>query len=549
MSVYDKSKALLFTGGFYPQNANFPPAQAAANIAPGAQKAALDARDEPLQIPGVSDVLTGPAAARKRLVANADGTGYVLADRPKSAILAYSQSAFAGSSSDTPWRQTPPENLFVWNGGNWTGDRIPPVGDAWLPAADYPPMTPIAYAAELAREYPETDFYLLIIAKSGQGVRALSGMRYRWSKATSGALASGAIRMGAGQSQIVYSETDLQGYTRFSGRKDLGVNAFYPARIETTLDGGSSWIEFMVTGAATEGGDCRTQTVSVTASANWPPADNADVTLFEAGPQMRPFMLSVIPTALAAAGFTGALAKFDRLLIWPTESDLNWPEAYEGRDFDFISSFLSAYIDAATTTLLTLPWPYGTSGAARRQAWWEAIRRIVGRDPAHRTLVSLENSGIGNWNPANDHIHVANAARETIGNLMRRSEAAGGSGFQVAASGVYVPEISAVANVDGLKAFDARWTRQGEVVRVSGRVQINATAGSKSTLVRIALPVPSNIIAADYVSGLGVARQFADNVAFVEGDVATGQALLRYTSRNSGNTTFAYDFSYRIRRA
>lgn len=103
---------------------------------------AEDAADHVDALLSLADAISGPEDARKRFVVNEAGTGYELADRPKKAIFAYSQSAFAGSSPGVAWRQTPPDNLFVWNGGNWTGDEVPPVGDAWVPARNYPPKTP-----------------------------------------------------------------------------------------------------------------------------------------------------------------------------------------------------------------------------------------------------------------------------------------------------------------------------------------------------------------------------------------------------------------------
>ena len=524
--------------------------QAANNAATSAAAAASSAEE----LNTLAEAISGPADARKRFVVNSAGTGYVLADRFKRFIFAYSQSNIAMQGIGESWRYQPPPNLFVWNGGYWNGDMVPPLGDAFVPAASMSPMVAIAYAAELARQFPEDDFYLVMVARGGTSIRALAGMRYRWRSATSGAVASGDIRMGPGNGQVVYNDVDLNGYPRMSGLTDLGVNSFYPARIQSTLDGGASWIEFTCNAAFTDGGDWRSQPMAATGSANWPPPDGTDVTVFPALPRMRNVVSAIIPAAMTAAGLTGSKRRIDKVLIWPTESDLNYWEAYEGRDYDFIADYLAAYVTPDTDEIITLPWPYGVGIEANRADWWNALRRITAAEAGRRTLVDLSATGANNWGDDNtpgalNSIHVLRRALETVGTYIRKSEASGGVAPVIATSGQYTPAITGIANVDSVNISEAMWFRIGQVVKVTGNVSIDATASATETTVSISLPITSDMVDNAQLGGVAVSRHVDHPAASIIGDAATDTARMSFKASNTSGTGWWFDFSYRIRGA
>ena len=500
----------------------------------------------------LADVISGPEDARMRFVVNAAGTGYALADRFKRFIFAYSQSNIAMQGIGESWRYPPPPNLFVWNGGNWNGDMAPPLGDAFVPASSLPPMIGIAYAAELARQFPEDDFYLVMVARGGTSIRALAGMRYRWRSATSGAVASGDVRMGPGNGQVVYNDVDLTGYVRMSGLTDLGVSSFYPARIQSSLDGGSSWIEFTCNAEFTDGGDWRSQPTTVTGRANWPPADGTDVTVFPALPRMRNVVSAIIPAAMTAAGLTGSKRRIDKVLIWPTESDLNYWGAYEGRDYDFIADYLATYITPDTDEVITLPWPYGVGIEANRADWWNALRRITAAEAGRRTLVDLSATGANNWGDDNtpgalNSIHVLRRALETVGTYIRKSEASGGVAPVIAISGQYTPAITGIANVDSVVVSDAMWFRIGQIVKVTGNVSIVATASATETTVSISLPIASDMVDNAQLGGVAVSRHVDHPAASIIGDAATDTARMSFKAPNTSGTNWWFDFNYRMR--
>ena len=520
-------------------------ASAAAGSASAAAGSAQIASDRVAELNTLAGAIQGPQDARKRFVVNSAGSGYELAARSKQFIVAYSQSNLARKAS-VPWLRTPPDNLFVYNGGNWNGNIAPPMGTGFVPASSMNPQLAIAYAAEVARENPETDFYLVIVARGGTGIRALTGIRYVFSSATSGAPSTAQIRLGGANSQVVYSEVDLYNYTRFIGNSDLGsTEGFYPARIQTTLNGGASWIEFHTTSAAVDSGTYRTQSISVTGSANWPPANGADVTVFPAEPRMRSILLPIIFNAMTAAGLTGESRKIDKLLIWPTEADVNYISAYEGRDFDYILNYLESVISPATSILMTLPWPHATGIDQPLSKWWEGIRRIAAAESGSRTLVTLSNTRLEDWTDDNN-IHVSDNGLELIGTYLRRSENTGGVVAQETMSNFYSPNAAAISNVTTVTPSEAMWQKVGSIVTVNGVIQVSPTTLNVTTDVKIPLPIPSDIKAQHFLAGSGSTHNRANTTVSVIGDSTDDSAVLRFTPTLTGSHMICYTFSYRI---
>jgi len=357
--------------------------------------------------------------------------------------------------------------------------------------------------------------------------------------------AAGDIRFEESNGHVVYSATDVLGNPRFLGDTDLGVSSFYPARIETSLDGGAQWIEFYCTDAGAGTTEFRAQPTSSIGSNSWPPEDGADVTVFPAAPRMRTLMAQVLSAAFSALGWTGSKRRIDKLLVWPTEADINYAKAYANRDFDFILSFLAAYLTVDTDILLTLPWPYAVGKGPVRGDWWDTIRDLVSKDPDRRTLISLSNSGPENWGDTNN-IHVLDAGRELIGNLMRKSEMTGGTSTHIVLSGVYTPLMTPVANVTAVAPSEAIWSRVGKLITVSGVVNIRPTAAATTTEVGIPLPVPSNI-ATHFLSGQATTDAFADHSGTLIGNPANNTARLRFISRGVVGSTWSYTFTYRVR--
>lgn len=484
--------------------------------------------------------------ARKLLVVKSDETGFGLKARRKRCLLAYGQSNIANTGA-VAW--SPRDNLMLWNGGYWNGALLESeaLGDAFEPAPNGTVSVPLGWADHLAAIYPEDDLYLVVIARGGTGVKAVVGQRYTWSTGTSGDPGTGAIggnnATPASITEIRYSETDDEGYIRFLGLSDLIVSPTYKARIEVVGDEENTWLEFAVTGTYSDNGSWRNQAVTYSGSANWPPANGTDVRLFESYPRMKDVLHDNITAAFDALGLTGADRKFDHILLWPTESDLNYVQAYEGVDFPRLLNELEDYYDIDAEWVFPLPFPYGAGIAQQLDSWWSSVRRIVAANEMRR-VADLTDTGASNWTDANN-IHVAAAGMLPIGRSIARNAERGGSPLNTLGSGSYTPTLTGVVNVDSLTPVACNWLQVGNQVVVSGQMAVNpTTAGNTLTQVRISLPVASDVWITTLVSGVATSMSLAGVIGWVTADIANDAAILNFKANSDANQNLMFSFQY-----
>lgn len=117
-----------------------------------------------------------------------------------------------------------------------------------------------------------------------------------------------------------------------------------------------------------------------------------------------------------------------------------------------------------------------------------------------------------------------------------------GQGLPVA--GTYTPTFTSVTNVTATTAYGAQYMRVGEVVTVSGKVDVTPTAGSSTTQVGISLPVSSDI--SSQQNCCGSAGAVGQNSVAVWGDATNDRALMTWTSVGTSNTGYFFQFTYRV---
>lgn len=110
---------------------------------------------------------------------------------------------------------------------------------------------------------------------------------------------------------------------------------------------------------------------------------------------------------------------------------------------------------------------------------------------------------------------------------------------------VYTPTLTNTTNIDASTAYVCQYARVGSVVTVSGRVDIDATA-TTTTVLNMSLPVASDISdsvqVAGTFNGLG-----GDEPGVIYGTAASDTATFQYVALGTGNRTFYFHFTYRIR--
>lgn len=110
------------------------------------------------------------------------------------------------------------------------------------------------------------------------------------------------------------------------------------------------------------------------------------------------------------------------------------------------------------------------------------------------------------------------------------------------ASGTFTPTATGVANIDSVTPGEARYTRVGDIVTVSGWLNVNHTANGVATICRVTLPVASDLAAQDDLAGTCNAE---DNVGgMVEADDTNNEALLRWVAPTSASRFVPYIYQY-----
>lgn len=114
------------------------------------------------------------------------------------------------------------------------------------------------------------------------------------------------------------------------------------------------------------------------------------------------------------------------------------------------------------------------------------------------------------------------------------------------ATGTYKPVLTNVQNIDVATAYDCQWQRVGNMVTVSGRVDVDPTATGQ-VILGLTLPVATaNFTADQQVSGTvaaaGVAGQSGAAVALVGAQTAR----LQYVASDAGSRAMRFIFMYQI---
>lgn len=118
-----------------------------------------------------------------------------------------------------------------------------------------------------------------------------------------------------------------------------------------------------------------------------------------------------------------------------------------------------------------------------------------------------------------------------------------GTARQYVASGTYTPTGTIVANIDTLTPRSAQWLRVGNVVTVSGAVDIDPTT-TGSTTFGLSLPLASDL--ALYNLGGAGAETTGSFMMAINADVANNRANFQYTSPDTLADGFTYSYTYLV---
>ena len=112
--------------------------------------------------------------------------------------------------------------------------------------------------------------------------------------------------------------------------------------------------------------------------------------------------------------------------------------------------------------------------------------------------------------------------------------------------GLYTPTLTGVANVDASTAYECQYIRVGAIVTVSGKVDLDPTAGATLTQLGISLPVASNLADAAQCAGSASSNGGANGYGSVVGDATNNRAELYCVPTANTNNAWYFTFTYRI---
>ncbi len=122
-----------------------------------------------------------------------------------------------------------------------------------------------------------------------------------------------------------------------------------------------------------------------------------------------------------------------------------------------------------------------------------------------------------------------------------------GTTNQYVASGTYTPTLTNVTNVAASTAYACQWMRVGNVVTVSGQVDIDVTlAASTASELGISLPIASSLTADQQVGGDAISDSIASLSARIKADVTNDRASVVFKAISLTNDTYSFTFTYLI---
>lgn len=114
-------------------------------------------------------------------------------------------------------------------------------------------------------------------------------------------------------------------------------------------------------------------------------------------------------------------------------------------------------------------------------------------------------------------------------------------------SGTYTPTLTGTANVAASTAFACQYMRVGNVVTVSGQIDIDPTAAAPTaTDLGISLPIASNLASQQQLAGVSDCYQIALQGGTIRGDAANDRATLSYVATSTANQSHFFTFTYLI---
>ena len=121
-----------------------------------------------------------------------------------------------------------------------------------------------------------------------------------------------------------------------------------------------------------------------------------------------------------------------------------------------------------------------------------------------------------------------------------------GSGAVKLAAGTYTPTLTNTANVSASTPYSCQYQRIGNIVTVSGKVDVTATTTLTDAQLSISLPIASNLANANECAGTAFAPLVAGQGAAILGDATNDVAIMQWQAIDTNSRAMFFTFTYRI---
>ena len=122
-----------------------------------------------------------------------------------------------------------------------------------------------------------------------------------------------------------------------------------------------------------------------------------------------------------------------------------------------------------------------------------------------------------------------------------------GTTNQYIASGTYTPTLTNVTNVSASTAYVCQWIRVGNVVTVSGQVDIDITTTLLASELGMSLPIASDLASNTQCSGVATDDTEQTSTIRVRGDATNNRAQFSWTGQvGTDNLAYSFTFTYLI---
>lgn len=113
-------------------------------------------------------------------------------------------------------------------------------------------------------------------------------------------------------------------------------------------------------------------------------------------------------------------------------------------------------------------------------------------------------------------------------------------------SGVYTPTAAGITNIDSVTAYESTFIQIGNIVQVSGRLDVDAT-GSGDTRFTLTLPVPHDLTAIGDLAGICAQRSSSIQYpGVIYAGVSSDNAEFRLYSSSASSRETYFNFTYRF---